>query len=80
MLSLLPLLEKWESTIHNFDKSLYLMNELGDSHTFIDSKAPYYNSHCLNKDIPGLIKQTNKAHLMESMLNINKQKRIDTEY
>lgn len=53
---------------------------MGDSHTFIDSKAPYYNSHCLNKDIPGLIKQTSKAHRMESMLNINKQKRIDTEY
>ena len=49
---------------------------MGDSHTFIDSKAPYYNSHCLNKDTPGLIKQINKAHRMESMLNINKQKEL----
>lgn len=57
-------------------REIFVLDErMGDSHTFIDSKAPYYNSHCLNKDIPGLIKQTNKSHLRESMLNINKQKK-----
>lgn len=27
------------------------------SHTFVYKNKPYYNSHCLNKDIPALIKQ-----------------------
>jgi hypothetical protein len=53
---------------------------MGESHTLIHPEQPYYDSHCLNKDIPGLICQTDKAHLMEAMLNINKQKRIDKWY
>lgn len=62
-------------------REIFVLDErMGDSHTFIDSQKPFYDSHCLNKDVPGLIKQTDKAHLMELMLEINKQKRIDINY
>lgn len=62
-------------------REIFVLDErMGDSHTFINPSTQYYNSHCLNKDIPALIAQTDKAHLMEYMLNINKQKRIDNWY
>lgn len=62
-------------------RSLFVQDErMGDSHTFIVPEQKYYDSHCLNKDIPGLIQQTDKAHLMEAMLEINKQKRVNNEF
>lgn len=62
-------------------RELFVLDErMGDSHTFVNDEQPYYNSHCLNKDIPALIKQTDKAHLMKAMLEINKNKRIDINY
>jgi len=62
-------------------REIFVLDErMGDSHTLISDEHPYYDSHCLNKDIPGLIKQTDKAHLMESVLDINKHKRIDIDY
>jgi UDP-glucose 6-dehydrogenase len=62
-------------------REIFVLDErMGDSHTFISSDKPYYDSHCLNKDIPGLITQTNKAHLLEAMLSINKQKKMDKSY
>lgn len=45
---------------------------MGESHTFVDSKRPYYDSHCLNKDVPALLQFTEKAHLMQSVFDINK--------
>lgn len=48
---------------------------MGDSHTFVYSDQPYYNSHCLNKDIPSLIKQAEVAGcnspLISAMHDIN---------
>ena len=62
-------------------REIFVLDErMGDSHTFINPEQPYYNSHCLNKDIPGLINQTNKAHLMKAMLEINKKKRENIDY
>lgn len=62
-------------------REIFVLDErMGNSHTFVNSETPYYNSHCLNKDIPGLICQTDKAHLLEAMLDINKKKRIDIDY
>lgn len=57
-----------------------LDDRMGDSHTFISSDKPYYNSHCLNKDVPGLIAQTDKAHLMEAMDHINHLKKANRKY
>ena len=62
-------------------REIFVLDErMGDSHTFVNPEQPYYDSHCLNKDIPGLIQQTDKAHLMRAMLDINKKKREDIDY
>lgn len=62
-------------------REIFVLDErMGDSHTFIDPDQPYYDSHCLNKDIPALISQTNKAHLMEAVHKINKRKKKDGSY
>ena len=55
---------------------------MGDSHTFIDPEQPYYNSHCLNKDIPALISQAGEcAPLMTSVhqINLNRKKEKATK-
>ena len=62
-------------------RELFVLDErMGDSHTYIHSDQPYYDSHCLNKDVPALIKQTDKAHLMKSVQNINQQKKLNKDY
>lgn len=48
------------------------------SHTFVYEDKPYFDSHCLNKDIPGLITMCDKDHidtpLMDSVLQIKLNK------
>ena len=62
-------------------REIFVLDErMGNSHTLISDDAPYYDSHCLNKDIPALIAQTSKAHLMESVLGINQAKRRNKDY
>lgn len=57
-------------------RELFVMDErMGDSHTYVDSERPYYDSHCLNKDIPALVNQSDKALLMKSCMNINLKKK-----
>lgn len=45
------------------------------SHTFVYPEKPYYDSHCLNKDIPALIKQCDKDNIdtpfMDGLHNVN---------
>lgn len=50
---------------------------MGDSHTYVNPDSPYYDSHCLNKDIPVLINQVDCANLMKSVHNINLAKKIE---
>ena len=46
------------------------------SHTFVYEDKPYYDSHCLNKDIPALISFANsKSPLMEAVNTINKARK-----
>jgi UDP-glucose 6-dehydrogenase len=54
---------------------------MGDSHTFVYPEAPYYNSHCLNKDIPALIAFAGRetAPLMSAVDEINKYKKNEIE-
>jgi UDP-glucose 6-dehydrogenase len=55
---------------------------MGDSHTFVFDDEPYYNSHCLNKDIPALIRFSGEdtAPLMTAVHEINKRrKQIDDD-
>jgi len=62
-------------------REIFILDDrMGTSHTFVNSDSPYYDSHCLNKDIPALIKQTDKAHLMEAVDNINYNKKQDINY
>lgn len=60
-------------------RELFVMDErMGDSHTFVHSDKPYYDSHCLNKDIPALLSQANwsmNAPLLHSMHLINLSKK-----
>ena len=59
-------------------REIFIQDErMGDSHTYVNPEQTYYDSHCLNKDIPGLISQTNHAPLMEAMDRINKNKKQD---
>lgn len=47
------------------------------SHTYVYKDKPYYDSHCLNKDIPALLMMTKdndiQTPLMTSVFKINKQ-------
>ena len=52
-------------------------SRMGGSHTYINPDSPYYDSHCLNKDIPALINQVDCANLMKSVHNINLAKKIE---
>lgn len=49
------------------------------SHTFVYKDKPYYDSHCLNKDIPALINFCEKEYidtpLLKEINKINKQKK-----
>ena len=57
-------------------REIFIMDErMGDSHTYVDPEQPYYDSHCLNKDIPALVNQSEKAKLMKACMNINLEKK-----
>lgn len=62
-------------------REIFVLDErMGDSHTLISDDAPYYDSHCLNKDIPALIVQSDKSHLMRSVFEINRAKHRDPDF
>lgn len=47
------------------------------SHTFVYEDTPYWNSHCLNKDVPAIANQYN-MQLLLNVINFNeKQKEVD---
>lgn len=54
-------------------REIFIMDErMGDSHTLIKQNQPFYDSHCLNKDIPGMISQLKEETLLlQAMSNIN---------
>jgi len=57
-------------------RELWLADKrISPSHTLVYNDKPYYDSHCINKDVPALIsfcKDSNiKTPLMESINNIN---------
>lgn len=53
------------------------MKWINPSHTYVYKDKPYYDSHCLNKDIPALLMMTKdndiQTPLMTSVFKINKQ-------
>ena len=57
-------------------RELFLMDSrVNRSHTFVYEDAPFYDSHCLNKDVPGIIKACEvkgySADLLKQMHAIN---------
>lgn len=54
------------------------------SHTFVYKDKPYYDSHCLNKDIPALISFCNSsginAELIKSINSINNKQNLDIRH
>ncbi|MDR1755237.1 MAG: hypothetical protein LBR74_10165 [Eubacterium sp.] len=62
---------------YNELREIFVMDcRMGDSHTFVYPDKPYYDSHCLNKDIPAFVNMANgKAPLMEAVDRINLKKK-----
>jgi len=58
-------------------REVFIMDgRMGDSHTFVLENQKFYNSHCLNKDIPAFLNIANgKAPLIEKMYEINIKKK-----
>ncbi len=56
-------------------REIFVMDErMGGSHTYVFPEQPYYDSHCLNKDIPALIQQAGEdAPLMSAVNEINRK-------
>jgi len=58
-------------------REVFIMDErMGNSHTFIYENQPYYDSHCLNKDISALIHfAEGEAKLMDAVHHINAERK-----
>jgi len=57
-------------------RELWLMDpRVGRSHTFVYEDHPFYDSHCLNKDVPGIIRASEEKGytpgLLKAMMEIN---------
>lgn len=52
-----------------FREMLLLDPRINPSHTFVYEDAPYYDSHCLNKDVPAIIHSSKKAGYDPEFLN-----------
>ncbi|MDR0404994.1 MAG: hypothetical protein LBH37_04360 [Oscillospiraceae bacterium] len=57
-------------------REIFIMDErMGDSHTFVYDGQPFYDSHCLNKDIPAFLHVAKgNAPLINTMHEINQSK------
>lgn len=63
---------------YNELRELWLMDpRINRSHTFVYENTPYYESHCLDKDIPALISFANSNQIstdfMKSVFEVNKK-------
>ena len=67
---------------YNELRECWLMDtRISPSHTFVYEDQPYFNSHCINKDVPGLIKQCEDiVPLMSSVLEITNNIKENREY
>lgn len=61
-------------------RELFILDErVGNSHTFVYENTPYWDSHCLNKDVPHIAYQEN-AELLQDVCKFNqKQKTLKME-
>ena len=56
-------------------RELFLLDpRVNPSHTFVYEDTPYWDSHCLNKDVPSIANQFNVTLLKDIIKFNNKQK------
>lgn len=58
-------------------REIFIMDKrMGESHTFVLDNQPFYNSHCLNKDIPAFLHMAKgDAPLIDMMYKINQSRK-----
>lgn len=57
-------------------RELFILDpRVNPSHTFVYEEKPYWDSHCLNKDVPA-IAETYDAKLLKDMINFNDERKI----
>lgn len=60
-------------------RELFVLDpRVNPSHTFVYRDKPYWNSHCLNKDVPA-IAVSYQAPLLLSVIQYNELKRVESE-
>ncbi|MBR3362613.1 MAG: hypothetical protein IKG40_01655 [Bacilli bacterium] len=58
-------------------RELFILDKrLGESHTFVYRDKPYWDSHCLNKDV-NYIAHQEKAKLLQEVCNFNNKQKKD---
>ena len=56
-------------------RELFILDKrMGDSHTFVYEDKPYWDSHCLNKDVPS-IAYMEDATLLKDIIKFNNKER-----
>lgn len=60
-------------------RELFLLDErVGKSHTFVYRDAPYWDSHCLNKDVP-YIAYTQNMPILQKIVEVNEEGKNEKE-
>ena len=54
-----------------------LDKRLGESHTFVYEETPYFDSHCLNKDVPSIANQFDNKFL-KFIVEENEKNKVKT--
>lgn len=58
-------------------RELFLLDpRIEPTHTFVYDNKPYWDSHCLNKDVPH-IAVTQQAPLLQSIVDFNNSRKVD---
>ena len=56
-------------------RELFILDpRVNPSHTFVYDEHPYWDSHCLNKDVPTIAKWGN-AELLQAIIEFNKKQK-----
>lgn len=57
-------------------RELFVLDpRVNESHTFVDREKPYWDSHCLNKDVPAIAEICQNTDLLKSVIDFNKYQR-----
>jgi len=71
-------------SIDQFREGLLLDERISRSHSFVYRDHPFYDSHCLNKDVPALIafckKKAMDTSFIQNIIDTNERFKIDTYF